>query len=134
MRNVLKQPRKPLSELEYQIMEILWKRGPANSEQVRDALASRRPLKDSTIRTVLRRLEQKGYATHRVEGRTYFYSGVEAPRNLAVRAVRNIIDRFCGGSVEQLLVGMVENEMLDCSELQQLSRMIARRSKAPKGG
>jgi BlaI family transcriptional regulator, penicillinase repressor len=133
MRNSPRRPGKPLSELEYQIMEILWKRGPANSEQVRDALASKRPLKDSTIRTVLRRLEEKGYATHRIEGRTYVYYGVEPPRNVAIRAVRNIIDRFCGGSVEQLLVGMVENEMLNRSELQQLSRMIAQRRKPPKG-
>jgi predicted transcriptional regulator len=58
---------------------------------------------------------------------------VEAQRNVAVRAVRQIIDRFCGGSLEQLLVGMVENEMLDRSELQQLSRMISQRRKAPKG-
>lgn len=113
-------------------MEVLWSRGSASAEQVRESLASQRPLKDSTIRTILRRLQQKGYAQHRVQGRTYIYSGVEAPRNVAVRAVLQIIERFCGGSLEQLLVGMVENEVLDRSELQQLARKIARR-KARKG-
>jgi BlaI family penicillinase repressor len=125
-------PRKALSELEHQIMEILWALGPANSEQVRNALAPTRPLKDSTIRTILRRLQEKGYVRHKVEGRTYIYTGVEQPRNLAVRAVRQIIDRFCDGSVEQLLVGMVEGEMLDRKELQQLAQKIAHR-KGPKG-
>jgi BlaI family transcriptional regulator, penicillinase repressor len=120
-------PRKGLSELEHQIMEILWARGPANSEQVRQALASRRPLKDSTVRTILRRLQEKGYVRHKVEGRTYIYTGVEQPRNLAMRAVRQIIDRFCNGSVEQLLVGMVEGEMLDSRELKQLAQKIAQR-------
>ena len=113
MLNAHKQPNKSLSELEHQIMEILWSRGPANSDQVRNALAVQRPLKDSTVRTILRRLQEKGYVRHKVEGRTFIYSGVEQPRNLAVRAVRQIIDRFCGGSVEQLLVGMVEDEVLD---------------------
>ena len=108
-------------------MEILWARGPANSEQVRQALASRRPLKDSTVRTILRRLQEKGYVRHKVEGRTYIYTGVEQPRNLAMRAVRQIIDRFCNGSVEQLLVGMVEGEMLDSRELKQLAQKIAQR-------
>ena len=133
MLNASKPPRKGLSELEHQILEILWTLGPANSEQVRNALASTRPLKDSTIRTVLRRLQEKGYVRHKVEGRTYIYSGLDAPRNLAVRAVRQVIDRFCDGSVEQLLVGMVEDEMLDRTELQQLAQKIAGR-KASKGG
>ena len=84
-------------------------------------------MKDPTVRTILRRLEQKGYATHRVDGRTYIYTGTERPQNVAARAVRQIIDRFCGGSVEQLLVGMVDHEVVDRQELQSLARKIARR-------
>jgi predicted transcriptional regulator len=114
-------------------MEILWTHGPANSEQIRNALAPTHPLKDSTVRTVLRRLQEKGYVQYKVEGRTYIYSVVEAPRNLAVRAVRQIIDRFCDGSVEQLLVGMVEDEVLDREELQQVAQKLAGRWN-PKGG
>jgi len=124
MRNI-KSSRKNLSELQHRMMQVLWEHGPATAEQVRGALGFRNPLKDSTVRTILRRLEEKGYVRHRVEGRTYIYSGVEAPRNLAVRAVCQIIDRFCGGSVEQLLVGMVENEVLDGGELRDLARKIA---------
>ena len=125
MLNSSKQPPKDLSELERKIMEVLWQSGPANSEQVREALAPNRPLKDSTVRTILRRLQEKGYVRHRVEGRTYIYRVVEEQQNVAVRAVRQIIDRFCGGSVEQLLVGMVENEVVDRKELQELARRIA---------
>lgn len=132
MFSASKAPRKPLSELEHQIMRVLWTRGAASSEQVRTALAVRRPLKDSTVRTVLRRLQEKGYVQYKVDGRTYIYTVVEAPRNVAVRAVRQIIDRFCGGSVEQLLVGMVENEVLDRRELRQLAQKLASR-KAAKG-
>jgi predicted transcriptional regulator len=119
--------RKALSELEHLVMDFLWSRGPASAEQVREALASNRPMKDSTVRTILRRLEEKGYLTHRAEGRTYIYNGVEPPQDVAAGAVRQIIDRFCGGSVEQLLVGLVNNDVVDERELQRLAQRIARR-------
>ena len=132
MLNASQRPHKSLSQLEHQIMLILWAHGPATSDQVRLALEPQRPLKDSTVRTILRRLQEKGYVRHKVEGRTFVYTGVEPARNLAVRAVRQIIDRFCEGSVEQLLVGMVEDEMVDRRELQQLAQKIAQR-KGTKG-
>lgn len=135
-------PRKGLSELEHQLMEILWKSGPRTAEQVREALAPRRVLKGSTIRTVLLRLQEKGYVNHKADGKAFVYSVVEKPKNVAVWAVRQILDRFCDGSLEQLLVGMVENEAVDRAELQQLARKLARnpatkkeasRKAAPKG-
>ena len=118
-------PRKALSELEHQLMEILWKGGPATAEAIRQALAPRHALMDSTVRTVLKRLQAKGYVTHRVEGKAYVYSGVEQPRNVAVRAVRQILDRFCEGSLEELLMGLVENEVVDRAELEHLARRVA---------
>jgi BlaI family transcriptional regulator, penicillinase repressor len=127
MRSDQKPNRKALSELEHVVMDYLWVRGPANSEQVREGLASRRPMKDATVRTILRRMEQKGYVTHRVDGRTYIYSGAERPQNVAVSAVRQIIDRFCSGSVEQLLVGMVDQEVVSRRELESLAKKIAQR-------
>jgi predicted transcriptional regulator len=90
-------------------------------------------MKESTARTILSRLEEKGYVTHRVDGRTNVYSGVHRPDNVAAKAVRQIIDRLCGGSVEDLLVGMVDNEVIDSEELANLAKKIARRKKAKEG-
>ena len=122
-----KNPSKPLSELEHLVMDIVWLRDSVTSEDVRAALAERHPMKESTVRTVLSRLEEKGYVTHRVDGRTNVYSSQEAPQNVAAKAVQKIIERFCGGSVEQLLVGMVNNDVVDEKELQRLAQRIARR-------
>jgi BlaI family penicillinase repressor len=119
--------RKDLSDLEHELMEILWKRGSGTADQIREALEPRHALKDSTIRTVLRRLQEKGYVNHKVAGKAFVYSGVEKPRNVAVRAVRQILDKFCDGSLEQLLVGLVENEVVDRAELQQLARKLAKK-------
>jgi predicted transcriptional regulator len=118
-----------LGEVEQIVMDYIWNHGPSTSESCREALASSRPMKDSTIRTVLRRLEEKGYLTHETEGRTFIYRASDARQNVAVRAVKGIIDRFCGGSAEQLVLGMVDNAVLDRKQLEHLARRIAESEK-----
>lgn len=108
-------------------MDYFWTQGASTSEACREALAPSRPMKDSTIRTVLRRLEEKGFLTHDIEGRTFVYRPSDERQNVAVRAVKGIIDRFCGGSAEQLVLGMVDNEVLDQKQLERLAKRIAER-------
>jgi predicted transcriptional regulator len=126
MLNTSKRPPRTLGELEQLLMEFIWLRGPSTAEACRAALLPARALKDSTIRTVLRRLEEKGLLRHQVEGRTFFYQATQPRGHFAARAVQHIIDSFCGGSVEQLLVGMVENKVLKQKDLEQLARRITR--------
>jgi BlaI family transcriptional regulator, penicillinase repressor len=116
-----------LGEVEQLVMDHVWSHGPISSEACREALAARRPMKESTIRTVLRRLEEKGYVTHEISGRTFIYRAAEPRQNVAVRAVKHIIDRFCGGSAEQLVIGMVDNAVLDHKQLERLAQKIAAR-------
>lgn len=112
-----------LGELERDILTIVWRLGNVTAEQVREELG--RPLKDSTIRTVLRRLEEKGYLAHETENRTFVYRPAESRQKVAGRAVKRIVDWFCDGSVEALLVGMVDSKVLDRAELQRLAERIA---------
>jgi BlaI family penicillinase repressor len=132
MTNTRQARLKNLGGVEEIVMDYIWSHGASTSEACREALASSRPMKDSTIRTVLRRLEEKGYLTHEIEGRTFIYKASEARQNVAVRAVKGIIDRFCGGSAEQLLLGMVDNSVLDRKQLERLARKIAERKIADK--
>jgi len=120
-----------LGELERSILLIIWRMGKVTAEQVREELG--RPLKDSTIRTVLRRLEEKGYLAHSVENRTFLYRPAESRQRVAGRAVKRIVDWFCEGSVEALLVGMVDSKVLGRAELQRLADRIAQaQANAPK--
>ncbi len=112
-----------LGELEREILSIVWRRGSVTAEAAREEL--NRPLKDSTVRTVLRRLEEKGYLAHLVEDRTFIYRPAESRQRVAGRAVKRIVDWFCEGSVEALLVGMVDSKVLDRAELQRLATRIA---------
>ena len=112
-----------LGDLEREVMQLVWANGPVTAEAVRERLS--RPLKESTVRTVLRRLEEKGFVTHEVDARTYVYRPAVEQQSAAVRAVRQIIDRFCGGSVETLLVGMVADRMLGEQQLKELADRIS---------
>ena len=120
---------KTMGEVEQAVMDYIWSHGPVTAEGCREALASTRPMKDSTIRTVLRRLEEKGFLAHEIDGRTFIYRASDARENVAVRAVKGIIDRFCGGSAEQLVLGMVDNAVLDRKQLERLARKIAESEK-----
>ena len=119
--------RKTLTPLEQLVMDYVWSHPGCTAEMCREGIASDRALKDSTIRTILRNLEEKGYVTHEVRGRTYVYSAADTPRNIAVQAAQQLIDRFCGGSVEELLVGLVDNQVLHPRQLQRLAEKIAAR-------
>jgi BlaI family penicillinase repressor len=115
-----------LGELERSVLQLLWQHGMLSADQVREELYLQdRPLKDSTVRTVLRRLEEKGYLTHILDNRTFLYSPAEPAPMVAGRAVKRILEWFCEGSVEQLLVGMVDSSVLDRKELQRLAERIA---------
>lgn len=117
-----------LGELELEVMQIVWDAGEITADQVRERLS--RKSKESTIRTVLKRLEGKGYVVHTVEGRTFIFRAVEARQDVAARAVKRIVNWFCNGSVEDVLVGMADARMLDPRTL----KLLAKRIDRAKGG
>ena len=119
--------RAPLTELESEVMRAVWDAAPCTVEAVHQTVSRNRSLKETTIRTLLRRLERKGYLTHEEEGRAYVYRAVEPARSLAARAVRQIIDRFCRGSVEELVSGMVEAKVLSKREMDGLEAFVKSR-------
>jgi predicted transcriptional regulator len=127
MFNIQTARRPHLTRLEQIIMNYVWGHPRCTAEMCREGVASERQLKDSTMRTILRNLEEKGYVSHEVDGRTFVYSPTETPRNVAVQAAQQLIERFCGGSVEDFLVGLVDNQILKPKQLQRLAEKIASR-------
>src|SRR6185503_11617185 len=117
----------PLTDLENEVMRVVWSSGPCSVEAVYDEVSKNRDLKETTVRTLLRRLEHKGYLGHESEGRAYMYRATEPSRSLAARAVRQIIDRFCAGSVEELVSGMVDAKVLSKDEINRLEEFARER-------
>jgi BlaI family penicillinase repressor len=112
-----------LGDLEREVLRLVWRLGPVTAETVRGGL--QRPLKESTVRTVLRRLEEKGHLSHTVEGRTFVFRAAEARGSAAAKAVKRIADWFCEGSVEEVVAGLVDAKILDKADLTRIAEKIA---------
>jgi BlaI family transcriptional regulator, penicillinase repressor len=116
--------KRPLTDLQQAILDLIWARGSATAEQVRAALAARFPLKDSSVRTLLRRLEARGYLSHHLDGKIFVYEAAIPAQRVAAGAVRQIIKRFWAGSAEQFLAGMVDEKVLSPEEIHKLAKRV----------
>ena len=124
---------RPTSELltdrEAQIMEILWTLGQATAEEVRSRLPDEPH--DSTVRTLLRVLKDKGYV--RIHGRQpASYLPIVARQEAQHKATRRLVERFFGGSTDALVLRLLEDEHLTPEQLEQLKKQFT--SKRRKGG
>jgi BlaI family transcriptional regulator, penicillinase repressor len=115
---------RPLTELQQAVLDFIWSNRHASAEEVRENLLPEHRLKDSSVRTILRRLEARGFLTHRLEGKTFIYEAKASPRSAAVRTVRNLIQRFWAGSAEQFVAGMVDAKVLSPAALQRLAKKV----------
>ena len=117
-------PPRPLTELQQAVLDFIWAEGSATADQVRENLLPKHPLKDSSVRTILRRLEARGYLTHRQEGKTFLYEAKTSASSLAYRTVRHLIERFWAGSAEQFVAGMVDAKVLSAEALERLAKKV----------
>jgi len=124
--------RAQLTPLELQIMKALWKCGPSTVQAVQERLPGER-LAYTTVQTMLNILQRKGRVKRRLVGKAYEYRAVLS-RDKAVReAVRDMLDRMFGGSVEALLMTLVKSRQLDADKLERLQRLIEEHIQANLG-
>ena len=117
-----------LSTRRSQIMQILYELGAATAEQVREAIPEN--VHDSTVRTLLRQLEENGLVTHEERGRVFVYSPAVKRENLQGTVLRGVLNRFFGGSAEALVQRLLSDEHLT---IEQLARIHQKRHGAPRG-
>ena len=119
-------PRKSntLTEAELRLMKILWRRGDSAVTDLVAALPDDEPLAYNSVLTTVRILEQKGYVTHRQEGRAFVYSPCVAEDEASRSEVRNVLSRFFGNSREQLVLSLLGDEEISAVELQHLKDLI----------
>lgn len=115
---------RPLTQQQQAVLDFVWSNGSATADEVRESLLPKHPLKDSSVRTILRRLEARGYLKHRLEGKTFVYEAKTSATHVAVRTVRHLIERFWEGSAEQFIAGMVDAKVLTPQALQRLARKV----------
>jgi BlaI family transcriptional regulator, penicillinase repressor len=111
-----------LHERELEMMQVLWERGSATAAEVRDALSD--DLAYTTVLTILRRLEAKGYVAHEEEGRAHrFYPAVEAGQ-ARESALERLTRGLFQGSAELVLTHLVSREKLSDAQLRRLKEMV----------
>ena len=114
----------PLSESQREIMEIVWDLGEASARDVREVLLRSRDVARNTVRTLLERMEEKGWLVHRAQGRTYLYAAAQ-PREATVgQRVVEVIDQVCGGSPETLMTALLDYRGLTPAELKRIRGML----------
>jgi len=84
------------------------------------------------VRTVLKRLEEKGYAAHEVEGRTFIYRAARPAAELVAHGIRKLAGLLYQGSVADLLVGLVDSSQLKPDELDRLATLVERARREPR--
>jgi predicted transcriptional regulator len=112
-----------LTPLEIQIMNVLWQTGPANVQTVQSGLKERE-LAYTTVQTMLNVLHRKGKVKRTLKNRSYIYRPVLSRQKAITQAVGEIIDRFFGGSADELLLNLVEARQLTPEKLARLQEIV----------
>jgi predicted transcriptional regulator len=118
-------PRSPaLTDAEARVMSVLWQRGTATVGDAVAALRKKRAVSYSTVQTILRILENKGYVSHDKVARAFIYRPLIDERQARHRATRHLLSRFFNGSASLLVLNVLDDESLDPAELQRVKKAI----------
>lgn len=122
-----------LTELELEIMQIVWKKGEVSVEDICDATeAAGRPLARPTIRTMLAILQDKGYLTRRPEGRAFAYRAAVSQDEARSSIVRDVVERAFDGSAAGLVASLLGSKMVRARELDRVKKLIEHYEKEGK--
>ncbi len=123
-----------LTGQELEIMKVVWKLDSATVRQVYEILLKKRHVAYTTVMTMMKILEQKGFLKKRQEDRAYIYTPTQPQKQVLGGMVREFINRVFNGSAEPLLLHLVEDQHLTEADLEEIRRLIrgARPTKGEK--
>ncbi len=119
-----------LGRLELQIMQVVWDKDRATVHDVKEALSHGRKPAYSTILTMMRKLEAKGYLEHDVADRTFVYRATISRQQARHSMLGDLLNRVFEGSPSQLVSSLVEQNHVTEDELREIRKLIAERRKA----
>ncbi|CAN5401255.1 BlaI/MecI/CopY family transcriptional regulator [soil metagenome] len=117
-----KQEKDTLTALELQIMQVIWRRGTSNVNEVQEGLEQ--TLAYTTVQTMLNILERKGKLKRKLRGRAYEYSATVSEAKALSHAVRDLVDRMFGGSSEELVMSLIQSRQIDAEQIARLSEKV----------
>ena len=120
-----RRPSVPLTDAEARLMAVLWKKQSATVAEVVAGVGAEHSVAYSTVQTLLRILESKGYVAHEKVGRAFLYQPLVDARQARVRALRHLAARLFEGSPSLLVLNVLQDERIDSVELERLKKLIA---------
>ena len=118
-----------LGKLELTIMKVVWRRDTATVQDVMDDISQNRKPAYSTILTMMRKLEAKGYLEHTEDGRTYVYSATISKQKVRQSVLLDMLERVFDGSTTLLLASLVEQNQISDKELTEIRKVIKEHQK-----
>jgi len=116
--------KKRLGKLELQVMKLIWDKGEATVRDVWEKLYPERGLAYTTVATVMRKLESKGFLKHDEKDRTYIYRPLADQDKISQGMLREMIDGLFDGSAAKLVATLIQGEHLTERDLDQIQRII----------
>jgi BlaI family transcriptional regulator, penicillinase repressor len=114
-------PTNPLTTGELDVIRILWEHGELKPAQIQSYFP--RPIKNAALRSYLSILVEKGHVTRRQVGKAYFYKAKTKRESAFLRTLKEIINSYCEGSPQALLMALIKSERLSEAELLRLKRL-----------
>ncbi len=114
----------PLGETEMEVLHHVWDLKEATVADVHERILSNRKVAYTTVMTVMKNLNEKGYLKFRKEGVTYVYSAAQKPENVQSNLVSKVIDKVFKGSPSALVQTLVKNEEISAEELAEIKKLI----------
>jgi predicted transcriptional regulator len=122
-----------LTELQLEIMDVLWRRREATVGEVHEAMGVARGLAQATIATLLRRLEKKGAVAHRLDGRQFVYRAVVTSKAAKQSMVAEVADRLFPDQVPALISYLLAEKKIGAAELEEVKALIKAKEREAKG-
>ncbi len=121
---MVKRKRPRISPSETEILQLLWQLGEATVQQTWDKLPARRKIAYATVQTLLRRLEKKGYITHRTEGKAHVFVPAVKREDVIKRSVNDFLNRLFGGDPIPLMHYLAEHGKISADDVDELKRLV----------
>ena len=120
---------KPLTATELEMMNVLWRIAPATVHQVMEALLPQRQLAYTSVSTIVRILEQKGYVRSRKEGRGHLYEPTIQKEAYQVASLQHLVSNVFDGTPTLLVQRLVDSEQLGPEQLDEIRRALKKKER-----
>ena len=116
------EPQLPLTKLELQIMQVIWRQGAGTVSEVQESLGQ--PLAYTTVQTMLNILHRKGKLKRALRGRAFVYSATVTEAKASIHALKDLVDRMFGGSSEELVMSLLKSRQINSKKIAELTRRL----------